>query len=172
MKKWFSKKSNILFVAILLIAMYQQWPVLKNNFTQEDKHLSPRQVKILGDKEDLSLTFPLSDKRILTIFWASWCAPCKLEMARLKKSVESGLISDQSIYALNPFESDIESLKFIKTNNYPFTFLGKSSIASELGISATPTTIFIDKGLITRMSTGLSILGIWRAEKYLSGKSE
>ena len=167
MKKWFSKKSNIFFVLLFSFALFQQLPVLKNNFSKQDELIITRELKVLNQKENATTKFPPKNSRAIAIFWASWCGPCKIEMSRLKRSVESGSIPKGAIFAINPFETSLESKKFADENNYPFTFIEASSLADELGVKVTPTTLFIDKGLITEMSSGMSIWGIWKAEFYL-----
>lgn len=167
MKEWFSKKGNVFFILILAFVLYQKFPVLKNNFSHQDKALSSREVRILNDRGNNSIVFPSKDSRAIAIFWATWCGPCKIEMNRLKESVESGAIPKESLFAINPFESGPEVLKFIQDNQYPFTFIESSTIASELNINVTPTTLFIEKGMITKMSSGMSVWGIWEAELFL-----
>lgn len=166
MKRWLSKRSNIIYVLVLAFVLFQQIPVLKNNFSKQNQTISAREVSVLN-QGNAKIVFPPKDSRAITIFWASWCGPCKIEMARLKDSVESGAIPKGLLFAVNPFESDREARKFINENNYPFTFIEASTLATELGIKVTPTTLFIDKGTITEMSSGMSLWGIWEAEQYL-----
>jgi cytochrome c biogenesis protein CcmG/thiol:disulfide interchange protein DsbE len=166
MKKWLSKKTNIFFVFLFVFALFQQIPVLKNNLSRENASISLRSLRVLNDSGTL-VKFPPKDSRAIVIFWASWCGPCKIEMARLQESVESGAIPKESLFAVNPFESDLEARKFVKESNYPFTFIEASTLASELDVKVTPTTLFVDKGLITKMSSGMSIWGIWEAEHFL-----
>jgi cytochrome c biogenesis protein CcmG/thiol:disulfide interchange protein DsbE len=147
--------------------LFQQYPVLKNNFSKTDELINSRELKVINHKENGSILFPPKDSKAIAIFWASWCKPCKVEMARLKKSVESGAIPKEAIFAINPFETDLEKKRFLAENPYPFTFIEASSLASELGVQVTPTTLFIDKGIITSMSSGMSIWGIWKAEYFL-----
>jgi cytochrome c biogenesis protein CcmG, thiol:disulfide interchange protein DsbE len=159
------RPGNLIFFLILGFVLFQQIPILKNSLEQTNKPIVSREMKVLNHK---SVTlFPPPGPRAIAIFWASWCGPCKLEMNRLKSSVESGAIPRESIFAINPFETDSVSRKFIAENNYPFNFLEASPLAREIGVAATPTTIFIDKGIITHMSSGMSLWGIWRAEFFL-----
>jgi thiol-disulfide isomerase/thioredoxin len=167
MKKLLLKKSNIFLILLLTFVLFKQFPVLKNNFSRKDEVIPARELKVFSKEENETITFPPKDSKAIAIFWASWCGPCKFEMARLKKSVESGSIPRKSIFAINPFESNLQVEKFLNDNNYPFTFIEASSIAEELGVKVTPTTLFIDKGRITEMSSGMSIWGIWKAELYL-----
>lgn len=164
MKKWFSKIRNVFTVLIVAFVIYKQYPVIKNNFQQEDQGLEPVEVAIFGQEKKVN--FPPKNGRAIAIFWATWCGPCKIEMERLKSSVESDAIPRDRIFAINPFESPEVIGRFVKGNNYPFQFID-SSIAKDLGVSSTPTTLFIDETKIVSMSSGMSLWGIWRAELFL-----
>lgn len=164
MKQWMSKKSNIFFVLIMMAVVIKQYPLLLNNLDQEDKIIPVRNT--LSYTTNKLEAFPGKNRKVMAIFWATWCGPCKVEMERLKSSVESGAIPRDAIFAINPFESEKEIRKFMDSHSFPFNFID-SSLGKELGVAVTPTTLFIDNGKIESMSSGMSLWGIWKAELFL-----
>ncbi len=167
MKAWLSRRSNLFLLAVIALVVYQRLPVLRANLTHEGKEVRSRSLRVLSTTDARTVEFPPRDSRAMAIFWASWCGPCKVEMRRLRSSVESGAIPRDAIFAINPFESDAEARKFISENRFPFTFVEASTIAQELDIRVTPTTLFLDKGRVEELSSGMSLWGIWKAEFYL-----
>ncbi|MEA9356234.1 TlpA family protein disulfide reductase [Bacteriovorax sp. PP10] len=129
-------------------------------------NIPSKDYSIINSEKQSLVKFP-PQSRSIVLFWASWCGPCKIEMARLRSSVESGKIKPIQIFAINPFETLVDIKKFVSTNNYPFTFLDAADIGFDLSISSTPTTLFLEGEKIISRSSGMSLLGIWKAEKYL-----
>lgn len=158
----FLKKYGLYFVLLIGVLIFRG-PALWENFKLEGTVLKPLEYEVLSSPQG-SVVFPPPKGPVVVIFWASWCAPCKLEMKRLAASVESGRIPKERIFAINAFEDKTTSFKFIKENAYPFVFLEASSVASQLKVAATPTTALIENGRIISLSSGMSLIGIWRAE--------
>jgi cytochrome c biogenesis protein CcmG/thiol:disulfide interchange protein DsbE len=164
MKKWFSKKSNLVLLVLIVFLAIKQGPVILNNFKNEGIFIPVNQYPVIASKN--KTTFPPVNNSI-AIFWASWCGPCKLEMQRLKTSIEEGKIRAGSIYAINAFETPAEVEGFISQNKFPFIFLDAPLLNSILKIKATPTVVFLSKNEVVSSSSGMSLIGIWKAESFL-----
>jgi hypothetical protein len=85
-------------------------------------------------------------------------------MNRLKSSVEVGSIPQDRIFAISLWEEEKVVAEFLKKNPYPFIFLKPETRDADLKIVATPTTMFVDKGVIRSLSQGMSLWGIWWVE--------
>lgn len=107
-------------------------------------------------------TVKLSDfkgKIILLNFWATWCGPCKRELPDLislyttykkKGVVFLGIaLDEQGVSIVKPF---VQKYKI----NYPILLGGYEVAQAYGGVSAIPTTFFIDvRGMIKKMLVGM-----------------
>jgi cytochrome c biogenesis protein CcmG, thiol:disulfide interchange protein DsbE len=154
------KKLNlIIYIAIIAYLLVYRAPQIWDNFQKQGQVLSSHEVEVIG--ENRTISFPPSGPAIL-IYWATWCAPCKLEMDRLQKSVETGKIPKDKIFAISLSEDTKTIEMFLKKNNYKFTFINDPE--HDFEVQMTPTTALLKDGVITSFSTGMSLIGIWRAE--------
>lgn len=162
-------KSNALTIIILVFIIWRQLPVIINNYQSKGTAVASKSYQpIFHPTSDLEVEFPPTNKKAIAIFWATWCGPCKVEMNRLKDSIVNKKISAEKVYAINPFESANIIKDFLNKNKYPFIFIDAPELTKRLNVQVTPTTIFIDNNKITTMGSGMSLVGIWRAEWFLS----
>jgi cytochrome c biogenesis protein CcmG/thiol:disulfide interchange protein DsbE len=151
--------SRLLFL-LLIGVILQRWYSERKSV---GINLEESIVYTVSDQE--SVVFPPQSGPALVLFWASWCAPCKVEMSRLKASILAGKIPRERVFAFNPFEDAADAEKFIKKEDYPLTFVSDGGVlAQRLNVTSTPTTLFIEEGKITHRSSGISLWGIWRSE--------
>lgn len=157
--------AKILYGLVMIIILSQLILRWVANHKHEGKQIGTKDYQLLS--ENRTIRFPLPHQNSLAIFWATWCAPCKLEMNRLKRSVDEGKIDRTQIFAINPFETDDVVKKFLQRESFPFQFISASGITHALDVSVTPTTLLLEGNHIHSMSSGLSLIGIWRAEYFL-----
>jgi thiol-disulfide isomerase/thioredoxin len=155
-------KSNLPFLLILCAFFIFKAPQFFYHLGLSETLVSSEIRTDIKTKSKIS--FPLQSGPVLIIYWASWCVPCKLEMNRLKNSVETGRIPQSRIYAVNMYESSKKITDFIKTSDFPFNFITKGEAEEKFKIEATPTTVIIINGKISSVSQGMSLVGIWKAE--------
>ena len=92
---------------------------------------------------------PFEDKDIrqggvkLVNFWASWCAPCRVEHPTLEKLAEEGV----TIYGVNYKDDPAKALKFLEELGNPYVALGADAagrMALNWGLYGVPETYVID----------------------------
>lgn len=90
----------------------------------------------------------------LVNFWASWCAPCRVEHPNLELMAEEGI----TIYGVNYKDDPAKALNFLKELGNPYAALGADAagrMALNWGLYGVPETYVIDgKGQIVLRFAG------------------
>lgn len=97
----------------------------------------------------------------LVNYWASWCAPCRIEAPTLDKISASGI----AIYGVNYKDKTGDALKFLAGFGMPYKAMGADpagQMAINWGVSGVPETFVIDgKGVVRLRFPGPITPGVW-----------
>ncbi len=154
-------------------------PQLANDGTaKEEKSNGPVDV---GDK---AINFTLDDldgnpvtladfigQPVIINFWATWCAPCRIEMPELQRAYEKYQDQRLVILALNQDEpAEVARAFFFDEMRLSFTPLldQDSSVSSQYGsFGILPSTFFVDPdGIVSAIHRGPLTLG--QIDNYLA----
>lgn len=107
---------------------------------------------------------------IMINFWATWCAPCRIEMPELQALHDLYAADGLVILAINQAETaEVADEFFFDEMGLTFTsplLDTDSTVANEYGVRSLPTTLFIDEnGQVTAVHRGPATLS--QFEEYL-----
>jgi thiol-disulfide isomerase/thioredoxin len=105
-------------------------------------------LSLSGETNKLS---ELNGKPGLINFWATWCAPCLLEMPNIQKLYEK-YPGQFEVLAVNAGESERTVQKFVDAVGLTFSILldVDGEVQQQYRIKGYPTTYFLDKDGIIR----------------------
>jgi len=109
-----------------------------------------------ADEQLISLS-DLQGSPVLLNFWATYCAPCRVEMPFLQQIYEGWQGTGLVLLAINIGESPSEVGGFMQSRglSFPVVLDGKGVLAGQYGIKYIPTTFFIDSyGIIQEVKVG------------------
>lgn len=109
----------------------------------QGKEAPPVQMVALGDFPGFD-DATLRDGNVkLLNFWASWCAPCRVEHPTLEKLAQDGMV----IYGVNYKDKPQNALGFLAELGNPYAALGADDtgrMALNWGVYGVPETYLID----------------------------
>ena len=130
------------FGALFLVGMYREdpdsLPSARQGAPAPTVALSP-----LGDTPVFSDETLRAPGVKLVNFWASWCAPCRIEHPQLMALEAEGL----PIYGVNYKDDAAKADRFLQDLGDPFVGVGADDagrMAIDWGVSAVPETFVID----------------------------
>lgn len=158
MKLEFFKKNafNILLLVAAIYILAPQIPSRIDMYKREGT-LAPQGV-VTDLKTNQGVAIPLPQKQVL-VFWATWCGPCKIELARIQKMIDSGQLDPKSILAVSVAEDKDVVLSSVAEHKFTFPVALDSQglVAKQYKVSGTPTILFIDEqGQVDWITMGLS----------------
>ena len=104
-------------------------------------------LPLLSGDGELSLA-DLAGKPTLVVLWASWCGPCKAELAHLKEVHAELAAEGIEVLAINVMDNAGDARTAMEANGWPFPVLLDSDqqLTRELGIQSIPRAYALDPG--------------------------
>jgi peroxiredoxin len=109
--------------------------------------------------EEVTLQQLSTGKRVVVLnFWASWCAPCRVEMPSFSKVYSDREKDGVLILGINEDEdrSNMETYLNERPVHFPILIDRESAAMKQLGVRALPTTIIVDgDGKVLQVQEGI-----------------
>ena len=126
----------------------------------------------LKDMEGNLVDFTAFKGKVVVInLWATWCAPCRVEMPSMQ-SLYSKIESEDIAFVILSMDRDADTSNvktYIKKNNFTFpVFMPHGYLADQLQADVIPTTLVLNKtGQIVNRKTGATNFDTKNFKKYL-----
>ena len=146
--------SKIIIFSLVIFFLFVFWQGLKINNNYDTKNLIGNRISnfqlinIDNDEQQISEEDLKKNKYTLINFFASWCAPCRIEHKYLLKL--SSKNKEIKIIGINFKDKKNNAINFLKELGNPYNFVGKDlegKISILFGIYGIPESILIDSDL-------------------------
>ena len=111
-------------------------------------------IDLEGDSVTLS---DFQGKAVFINFWATWCPPCRAEMPDIEAVYQEYKSKDVVVIGVDLLETESEVRQFVQRGGYSWTFVIDTTgeVTNDYGITAIPTSFFLDKeGIIRAVKVG------------------
>jgi thiol-disulfide isomerase/thioredoxin len=110
-------------------------------------------------------------KVVFINLWATWCGPCRAEMAGIQKLYES-VAADSISFIMLSLDRDADQekvVKYVNTKGFSFpVYLPSGRLTEQLSVPSIPTTFVIGKdGKIVAMEVGTTNFNTDKFRKFL-----
>lgn len=180
-KKWKSRILNFIFFAtafvLIIYTPARSWllrivlatglfnPSIKN--TNDTAAASAIPLTFVNESGIRTGTEALKGKVVFINFWASWCPPCRAEMASINNMAEKLKNNKEVVIVLINLDEEIKKGKDYLKNNFPQLpfYRAEGFIPEEMFEGTLPTTVILNQeGRIVMKHKGMAN---YNAEKFL-----
>ncbi len=152
---------DITFGILILLLLAYRLPGWLEDWRKEGQIAHQIQVLNLEEEPFTPQTLPLDSQNSaqLLIFWATWCGPCKVELQRINRLIESHKIPAERVLAISSYEDPQLVLKTAQERKYLFPVFAdpQGDAAKIYKVKATPSLVLLSqKGVMEWVTSGLS----------------